>query len=178
MKRMQGILGLMLVMALPRAAAAATSDTVAVTVTIGCTLSVNVTETTLNLGTVAPSGTIASTSGATVTNNGSGCNETYSLSLTNPSGWTASQTAPGANQYVLNAAMDADGTGITWGAANHALSTTPTACSATKFAGDQTCLNVAGAAGRKLWFQFLAPTSTSVTTQQSITVTVTAQQGT
>lgn len=158
----------------PKAEAAPT-DTVAVRVTVTASISVNITETELLLGSVAAGSTTVSAAGVTVTNNGSGINETYSLSLTNPSGWTASQTAPGAETYVLNSAFDADGTGITWLETNHALSTTPVACSATKFAADQTGLNVPYNSARKLWFQFKAPTSTSVGTQQSITVTVTAQ---
>jgi len=53
----------------------------------------------------------------------------------------------------------------------------PVAASATKFAGDETGLSVAVSGARHLWFRFNAPTSTSVTTQQSITVTVTAAAG-
>ena len=158
-------------------AQAATSDTVAVKVTIASTLSVNITETEYQFGTVNAGSTTASSTGVTVTNNGSGINETYSLSLTNPSGWTASQTAAGANTYVLNAALSNLVTGITWSAANHALSTTPVVCSATKFAGDQTGVSVPYNATRKLWFQFLAPTTSTVATEQAITVTVTAQAG-
>jgi hypothetical protein len=97
------------------------------------------------------------------------------VSLTNPAGWTASQTAAGVEIYVLNAAFDADGTGITWNNANHALSTTPVPCSATKFAADQTGVSVAYNATRKLWFQFKAPTATTIGTEQGIVVTITAQ---
>jgi len=113
------------------------------------------------------------TGGITITNDGSGLNETYALNLANPSGWTAS-TAAGVDTYVLNAAFDADGT-ITWLAANHALTTSPVASSATKFAGDQTGLSVAYGAGRELWFQLVPPTSTAQTGTKSITITITAQ---
>lgn len=154
---------------------AAQSDSVAVKVTVNPSLSVSITEDTLSLGSVATGDTTVSSSAVTVTNNGSGINETYSLSLTNPSGWTASQTTTGVETYVLNTALDADGTGISWGEANHALSTTPVACSATKFVGDQTGVSVPYNATRKLWFQFKAPTATSVSSEQSITVTITAQ---
>lgn len=154
---------------------AAQSDSLNVRVTITPSISVSITETELLLGSVAAGATKASTSAVTVTNDGSGVNETYSLSLTNPSGWTASQTAAGVETYVLNSAFDADGASITWSETNHALSTTPVASSATKFAGDQTGASVPYNAIRKLWFQFKAPTATSVSTEQSITVTVTAQ---
>ncbi|MCX5699189.1 MAG: hypothetical protein NTX01_05790 [Candidatus Omnitrophica bacterium] len=158
-------------------AEATQSDTVAVKVTVTSTLSVNITEDTLALGSVAAGSTKVSTAAVTVTNNSSGINETYSLSLANPSGWTASQAAAGAETYVLDAVFDADGTGITWSEANYALSTTAVASSATKFAGDQTGVSVPYNAARKLWFQFKAPTATTVSTEQSIVVMVTAQAG-
>lgn len=162
--------------AIPQVEAAST-DSLAVKVTVTASISVSITEDTLSLGSVAAGSATASATGVTITNNGSGVNETYSLSLTNPSGWTASQSAAGNNIYVLNGALDADGTAITWSTTNHALSTTPVVCTATKFAGDQTGVSVPYNAARKLWFQFLAPTASSVATEQSITVTVTAQAG-
>lgn len=154
---------------------AASSDSVTVKVTITPSISVNITESTLALGSIAAGSTKLSATAVTVNNDGSGISETYSLSLTNPSGWTASQTAAGSETYVLNAAFDADGAGITWSEANHALSTTATAASLTKFAGDQTGISVPYNSVRKLWFQFKAPTATSVSAEQSIVVTVTAQ---
>jgi hypothetical protein len=154
---------------------AASSDSLTVKVTVAPSISVSITESELQLGSVTAGGTKLSTAGVTVTNDGSGVNETYSVSLTNPAGWTASQTAAGVEIYVLNAAFDADGTGITWNNANHALSTTPVPCSATKFAADQTGVSVAYNATRKLWFQFKAPTATTIGTEQGIVVTITAQ---
>lgn len=154
---------------------AASSDSVAVKVTITPSISVSITEDSLSLGSVDAGATKISTSAVTVTNNGSGVNETYSLSLANPSGWTASQAAAGVETYVLDAAFSASVSGITWSETNHALSTTPVVSSSTKFAGDQTGTNVPYNATRKLWFQFKAPTATSVSAEQSIVVTVTAQ---
>ena len=118
---------------------------------------------------------VETTSGITITNNGSGVNETYSLNLTNPSGWTASDTA-GTETYVLNAAFDGDGT-ISWLAANHALTTSPVASSGTQFAGDdQTGLAVPYDEERELWFEFTPPTTTTLTGSQSITITITAAE--
>lgn len=154
---------------------AAESAAVTIKVTVAPTLSVSIAENTLSLGSVAAGSTTTSTGAVTVTNNGSGISETYSLSLANPSGWTASQTDSGADAYLLNAVFDADGAGITWSNVNYALSTAPVACSATKFAGDQTGTSVPYNAARKLWFQFKAPTSTTISTEQGIVVTVTAQ---
>jgi len=143
----------------------------------GAIISVSIAEDALSLGSVAAGSTTISQSAVNVINNSDGVNETYSLSVTNPSGWTASQSAAGAETYVLDAVFDADGTGITWSEANQALSTTAVASSATKFAGDQAGVNVPYNATRKLWFQFKAPTSTTVNTEQSIVVTITAQAG-
>ena len=153
---------------------AASSDSLAIKVTVNSTLGVDITEPTVDFGSVGVGTTSLSTAGVSVTNTGSGIAETYQLNIANPSGWTASQSAVGNNVYVLNAAFDNDGTGITWSAANDALSATPVSCSATKFAGDQTGLSVPSSAVRKLWFQFLAPTQSSVSTQQTITLTITA----
>lgn len=166
-----------LVCSLISQAEAAQADTVAVKVTVTPSISVSITEDTLLLGSIAAGQTTLSATGVTVTNNGSGVNETYSLSLADPSGWTASQTAAGVETYVLNAAFDADGAGISWSNANHALSTGVTPCTASKFAGDQTGVSVPYNTTKTLWFQFKAPTATSVGTEQSIAVTVTAQAG-
>ena len=156
---------------------AASSDTVTISVTVSSTLGVDITEGTLSLGSVGVGTTTTSPTGVTITNTGSGANETYELSLTNPTGWTASQTAAGVDTYMLCAAFDTVGTSISWSAANDALSTTPVACSATKFAGNATGLSVPYNIARKLWFQFKAPTQSSITTLQAITLTVTAVAG-
>jgi hypothetical protein len=115
--------------------------------------------------------------GSTVTNDGN-VTETYSLSLTNPGGWTAKQAAPGIEEYALNAEFNsaAPATG-SFSYANHALSTISIAASATKFAGDQSGLSVPALGTRSLWFRFDAPSSTAVTTQQNVSVTVTASAG-
>ena len=176
MKRMivMGMLGLF---GLVSSASAAQTDSIAVKVTIAPSISVSITEDSLALGSLAAGAVKVSASPVTVTNDGSGVNETYSLSLANPSGWTASQTAAGVETYVLSAAFSNAVSGTSWDVANHALSTTPVACSASKFAGDQTGVGVPYSGARKLWFQFKAPTSTTIGTEQSITVIVTAQAG-
>jgi len=150
-------------------------DTVAVKVTVTPSISVSVTEDALTLESVAAGSATVSASAVTITNNGSGVDETYSLSLSNPSGWTASQTAPGVETYVLNAAFSNVVGGIIWSETNHALFTSAVVCSASKFAGDQTGVGVPYNATRKLWFQFKAPTATTVGIEQDIVVTVTAQ---
>jgi hypothetical protein len=117
-------------------------------------------------------------SASTVTNDGN-VTETYSLSLTNPATWVAVQAAPSAaEEYALLAKFNSGApTAASFTYADHSLSTASVASSATKFAGNQTGLSVAASAARSLWFRFNAPTSTVVTAQQSITVTVTAAAG-
>lgn len=138
-------------------------------------ISISIAEDALSLGSMPVGDSVVSAVPITVVNDGSGINETYSLFLTNPAGWTASQANAGMETYILNAVFDADGAGIGWDNTNHALLTIPSLCTSTKFAGDQTGVNVPYNATRKLWFQFKSPTTTSVTTEQAVTVTVTAQ---
>jgi hypothetical protein len=122
----------------------------------------------------AASATISSDSSHVV--NDGNVTETYSLNLTDPGGWTAVQAAPGAEEYCLSVQFNSDEpAAFTY--ADHALSTTSTACSATKFAGDQTGVSVATSGARYLWFKFEAPSTTTVTTEQTIVVTVTAAAG-
>ena len=125
-------------------------------------------------GTVAAASVTVSSGASTVTNDGNVA-ETYSLNLTNPGGWTAVQAVPGAEQYALSAQFNSTApVAGSFTYTDHALTTSSVACSATKFAGDQTGVSVAASATRSLWLKFEAPSSTTVTTQQSITVTVTA----
>jgi len=155
---------------------AANPATISVTVTIQ-NLSVSATGP-IAFGTVIASSETVSGSASTVTNDGN-VTETYSLSLTNPATWIAVQAAPSAiEEYALLAQFNSSApTAASFSYANHALSTTSVASSSTKFAGNQTGLSVAALATRSLWFRFNAPTSTTVTTQQTITVTVTAAAG-
>jgi len=150
--------------------------TISVTVTIQ-NLSVSTTGP-IAFGTVVSGSSTVSASGSTVTNDGN-VTETYSLNLTNPASWTAVQAAPSAAEtYALLAEFNSGApTSGSFGYTNHALSTTSTAASATKFAGDQSGLSVTAGGTRALWFRFDAPTSTAVTTQQAISVTVTAAAG-
>lgn len=177
---MRKLLGIMLLTSVLLAgvaslAAAGNPATISVTVTIQ-NLSVSASGP-IAFGIVTAGSQSVSTSGSTVTNDGN-TTETFSLSLTNPAGWTATQAAPGVEEYALhaefNSAAPASGS---FSYANHALSTISTAASAAKFAGDQTGLSVPVSGTRSLWFRFDAPTSTSVTTQQTVSVTLTASAG-
>lgn len=154
---------------------AANPATINVTVTIQ-NLSVSATGP-IAFGTVAASSVTVSTDSSHVVNDGNVA-ETYSLDLTNPGGWTAVQAAPAAEQYCLSAQFNSsEPTAASFTYTNEALSTTTTACSATKFAGDQTGLSVEVDGARYLWFKFEAPSSTTVATEQTIVVTITASAG-
>lgn len=165
----RGAIGLVMIVLLSSASQAATTADINVTVTIS---NVSVTATgTYAFGTVVTSSSTISGTAITVTNNGNVA-ETFSLKLTNPASWTAVSTVPGAEEYRLSAMFNTDGLG-TWGAA-HYLTTSSVASSVTQFAGDERGDAVAAAATRSLWLKFQAPSSTAVTTQQTIVVTVTA----
>jgi hypothetical protein len=151
---------------------AANPATINVTVTIQ-NLSVAATGP-IAFGTVAAGSETVATAASVVTNDGN-VTEDYSLDLTDPVGWTAVQAAPGAEEYCLSAQFNvAQPAAVSFTYADHALSTTTTACSATKFAGDQDGVAVPTSGNLNLWFKFEAPTSTTVLTEQTIVVTVTA----
>lgn len=154
---------------------AANPATINVTVTVQ-NISVSATGP-IAFGTVNTASTTVNATASTVTNDGN-VTETYSLNLTDPGGWTAVQAAPAGEEYCLSAQFNStEPTAVSFTYADHALSTSSTACSASKFAGDQTGLSVAASATRSLWFKFEAPSSTAVVTEQTIVVTVTAAGG-
>ena len=127
-------------------------------------------------GIVLVSTTTVSGSASTVTNDGNVA-ETYDLKLTDPAGWTATSGAPGSETYRLSAQFSSSQPTAVSFAADHDLTTSDQASTGTIFAGNETGLSVPAAATRSLWFKFESPTSTTVTTQQTITVTLTAAAG-
>jgi hypothetical protein len=128
-------------------------------------------------GTVSSSSATVAADSSHVVNDGN-VTETYSLNLSNPAGWTAVQAAPGAEEYCLSAMFNSSLplTGD-FNYADHAISTSSTASSGTKFAGDQTGLSIPTSGVRYLWLKFEAPTATTVPTQQTVVVTITAAAG-
>lgn len=138
-------------------------------------LSVSVSPDFWNMGAIEiNSATTNSADKITVINDGAS-NATYSLSLVNPQGWTASQSEAGPEIYILNAAFSEGIEDVNWSEANHALSTVPVRSTSTKFAGNQTGVNVAPSEEGTLWLQFKAPTATSITTEQDIEVIISAE---
>lgn len=169
----KGIICFLVIFAYASVIQAANPATINVTVTIQ-NLSVSATGP-IAFGMVAAASATISSDSSHVVNDGN-VTETYSLNLTDPGGWTGVQAAPGDEEYCLSVQFNSvEPSTFTY--ADHALSTTPTACSATKFAGDQTGVSVATSGERYLWFKFEAPNTTTVTTEQTIVVTVTAAAG-
>ena len=166
-----GILCCFGLLLLPMVVNAANPATINVTVTIQ-NLSVSATGP-LAFGTVLASSETVLSSSSTVTNDGN-VTETYAIKLTNPGGWTATSAAPGAETYRLSAQFNVAEPNAVSFDADHDLTTSDQTCSADIFAGDQTGLSIAASATRTLWLKFEAPTSTTVTTEQTIVVTITA----
>jgi hypothetical protein len=138
-------------------------------------LSVSVSPGSWNIGIIEANGIAAMQEADKITvRNDGNVNATYSLNLVDPQGWTALQAQQGAETYILNAAFDTDGS-LEWQEAIHALSVEPVMSNSTRFAGDQAGTNVEPSGERTLWFQFKAPTQTSVDSEQSIQVIVSAE---
>ena len=171
----RGIICFLLLVSYASLVQAANPATINVTVTIQ-NLSVSVTGP-IAFGTVVVSSVTISSDSSHVVNDGN-VTETYDLKLTDPAGWTATSGAPGSETYRLSAQFNsAIPLSASFGA-NHDLETSDQTCSATIFAGgDQTGLSVPATEARYLWFKFEAPTGTSVTTEQTIVVTITASAG-
>ncbi|MDP3791306.1 MAG: hypothetical protein Q8R38_04605 [Candidatus Omnitrophota bacterium] len=152
---------------------AGNSATINVTVSIAAQASISVTGGPVDFGTMNIGAASVSTTPIVVKNNGSGGNETYSISLIDPSGWTSVITTPSTEQYRLSCAFDADGN-LTWNPTNHALATSTQVSTSTKFAGDETGLHVPYNAERSLYFKIETPSSTSSTTGKIMQVVVVA----
>jgi len=165
-----------LMMVVSSSAFAAGSVAFSVRVTIASEADITVTQGgPINLGTQDAGSTAASGSAIIIQNTGSGGSQTYSLSLTDPANLTAVTAAPGVDEYRLSAIFNSVSTGITWNPTNMALTTTVVASSGTKFAGDQSGTGVAYNALRNIYIQFEAPSATTATALQDISVTISAQ---
>jgi len=126
--------------------------------------------------TARPNGEIA------VTNSGSE-NVKYEVQLQDPAGWTAVDTAPASpDQYRLSGLFHPDqATGPdferTGPSHNDVISTTPRTCDGTRFATgtSEDGYDVPPGAAQGLYFDFDAPPSTAVSSQQAIRITITAK---
>jgi len=167
------IISVMVIMAFSGSAFAASSATINVTVSIAAEASISVTGGAVGFSSMGVGASAVSTTPVVIKNNGSGGSETYSLSLVNPSVWTAVTTTPGAEQYRLSSAFDADGN-LTWDPVNQALTAASQVSTTTRFAGDETGAGVPFNAERHLYFKIETPSTTSSVGQKTIQVVVTA----
>ena len=151
----------------------------------GTIISISISPSGYDFGTVLKNSTNVSASSITVTNDGN-VNERYSLHLAAPTGWfCVTDTAPGIEEFrfcgnfqtatAQSSHFDIGGT------FSDAIYTTSRVCSTGDFAKDNEGegakgYNVPQGEDRYLWFRFESPTSTGLTTQQTITVTITAEQ--
>jgi len=163
-------------MNLAGAAQAAVTANATVLASVAPTLSVALAGAPSNFNPVNAATTTVGNNAIVATNDGSGVTETYEVSLVNPADWT-SAAAPTADVFSMYGKFNVLAPAVGTYAAGHLLTTTPVLSSGSQFAGDQTALNVAHLATRNLWLRFDAPTITSFTAVQSITIVVTATLG-
>lgn len=154
-------------------------DTLGLIVDVSAPLSVNIVQASYDFTPLAAqvgAGAVTRSETAVgVDNDTTGTIETYQLSVTNPSGWTAGAAA-GVSVYnlraVFNATLPLDGDFL----ADDDLTTTAQTATAAVFStGGQTGVSVApsGGAERSLWFRLALPTATTAG-ERTITVTVNA----
>lgn len=137
---------------------AATSGIVNVTVTITKTVSISIAGGPIDFGTLGVGQTAVASSAITVTNDGSGADETLTLSVTDPAGWT--HGTPAENIYRLNFQF---------------AENKPASDDANWKASGDVSETVTYNVSKKLWIKFETPTATNITSQQTIPVTITAQ---
>ncbi len=148
-------------------------------------ISISIDSSSYDFGTVLKNSTNVSVSSITVTNDGI-VNERYSLHLAAPAGWTCvTDTAPGAEEFRMcgnfqTATAQTSHFDI-GGSFSDAIGTTQRVCSTGDFVKDDEGevakgYNVPPSEDRYLWFRFESPSSTTLKTQQTITVTITAEE--
>jgi hypothetical protein len=127
--------------------------------------------TTVNLG-----GTTLSVSAVNITNSGDGP-QTYSLSVatTGASVWGVGTATPTVmNTFVLEGLFNSVQPSTSTFTHLDVITSTPTAASASVYAGNQSGAAVAAGAVRPFWMLLFMPPSTTTTSQQSMSVTVSA----
>ena len=156
------------------------TDSLDIKVTLATDIEVNIVETEYNFQTLAGGETSVSGIARTVQNTSTSNREDWELKLADSADWTAiTQGTPGEDQFLLMAQF---GTSAgSWTSANHALSTTSTDCSVSKFGNGtygECGLDVANSGQRSLWFRITMPSYSGKTpAEQTIPVTVTAKIG-
>lgn len=135
-----------------------TSGVVNVTVTIQQSISVEITGGPIDFGSMGVGEAAVSLGSISVLNNGSGIDETITVSFTDPAGWT--HGVPGENIYRLSFQFSAS---------------QPPADDANWRDAGLVSEEIAYNAAKTLWIKLETPTATGITSQQTIPVTITAE---
>ena len=157
------------------------ADTATITVTVTCrSLGVTVSPTTWAIPGVVELNSINLSTAFTVTNTGN-AQQDFRLNAANSADWTIGAT-PGSNIFRMSAIFKDTAPLATDFIANDDLTTAAVTATAAIFCIDADLPAVKGydvlaAATRNLWLRFQAPTATTATVSQSITVTITAIAG-
>ena len=151
------------------------------TVWVNPILSVSISTDTYNFGELNASTSAVSTANITVTNDGN-IIETYSIKCSSSTKWTPNNT-PGNDEFTSQAAFhpsQPNNDDIDW-ESDDILTESLQPCTTAAFSIDnsQSGKNVSPFTSniRDFWLRIKTPLSTSTTTQQAITITISAEQG-
>ena len=152
-----------------------TSSAAIITVTVqGVTVGVTITDT-YDFGTVQMAEQKVSDNPLVVTNTGT-TTQTYSFYLFNPSVWTAVDTNPGNETYVLGAIFNnVQPVVANFDVPDDCVIVTLKKCTDLVFAGSQSGENVLEDETRDLWLLFGTPLITTSTTEQRIRLVISAE---
>jgi len=156
MKKFLGIIAVtVIVLSNVVAVQAGPQGIVDILVTIDKEISIEIGGGPINLGRIGIGETKVSATPITIKNNGSGANEIITLSVTDPAGWTFGE--PGTNQYKATFQFSEDGLSGVWKVPSEVSE------------------SISYNETKKLWVNFKAPTSTDITTEQTIRLTISAE---
>ena len=154
---------------------AANPATLNLKVTVAPSLSIAVGTATYSFGSLAVNQTMLSTGAIPVTNDSAGRTEDLQITGANSANWSISNSTNGVDTFYLRALLNTTApTQANFTAAFSTLSATIANMSAANYGGDQNGNDVASGASKNLWFMLGTPTTTSSTSEQSISVTLTA----
>ncbi len=140
-------------------------------------LSVSFSSPTYNFGTVNMAATTVSTNSINVTNSGN-ATETFSLSVATTGAqtvWGVKVATPTAlDQFALFGIFNSVNPSSSTFKINDIVLQTPTAASASIYAGNETGLSTPASSLRHMWLMLMMPLTTSTTVQQQMNLTVTA----
>ena len=180
-KTLIGLLVLMMVSGFVALGHAAPDNPVSVTVRVTITSALEITVVSgelIDFGSMAPGvSAVVDEIPTVIKNTGSGVTQTYKMIADSPVDGLTAGAAPDHNVYVLQAAFhDIEPAAGVFGSEDTLVEDTEITASGTVLSidGSETGLSVPYNESRSIWYKFTPPSSSSVTTQQDITVTITA----